>query len=360
MEENQNITLGIKLKEERERLGFHLENISRETRISLSILKNLEDENLNDLPQKIYVVGFVKTYAKILKLSESECLSLLDNLYGVSSSNYLREDTSNVILDGQKESKNYLRTVGLIIPVIIVSALILYIVKPKKINTNNTTNQIIESEQTSLSTQLIEKKEPKQEPSTVEEKKKTSEVIPKQKEVAKKVEEIKIAKIEVAKSVENKEDQADTKKEEKEIRFYSFPKVLYKFSQKNIEQELASIPPKYLKATIEGKQNVFMTAIKGTSWLTYQIDDGPIYKFILKEGKDLFLQADLLKLFVGNINATKIFLNNRLLEITSKSGVKSLVFPQEDASEFKIPLFIFKKDGKVQSSKDYLEKKEKN
>ena len=56
---------------------------------------------------------------------------------------------------------------------------------------------------------------------------------------------------------------------------------------------------------------------------------------------------------MGNVGVTKMFLNNRPLIIETKSGVRSLVFPQERASDFNIPLFIYKKDGTAQTSDEY-------
>ena len=59
------------------------------------------------------------------------------------------------------------------------------------------------------------------------------------------------------------------------------------------------------------------------------------------------IQGDEIHLFLGNVNATKIFLNNLPLHIQSRTGVKSLIFPQDRRSLYQLPLFIFKDDGTV-------------
>lgn len=126
------------------------------------------------------------------------------------------------------------------------------------------------------------------------------------------------------------------------------------------EQLSEWLPSNYKNAVKEGTQNLFINAIDGDTWITYQSDDGPIKKFTLREGRKLMIRGQLIQIFFGNINATKVFLDNQLLDIPSNKGVKSVVFPQTKASEFKIPLFIYNKDGSVISSQNYSEEKEQD
>ena len=107
-------------------------------------------------------------------------------------------------------------------------------------------------------------------------------------------------------------------------------------------------------AKIAGKQNVFINAVDGDTWITYKSDANPIKKFVLKKGRTLLVRGDLVRIFLGNINVARVFLDNKPLTITSRSGVKSLVFPQEKASEFKLPLFIYN-SGKAITSSEYEE-----
>ena len=107
-------------------------------------------------------------------------------------------------------------------------------------------------------------------------------------------------------------------------------------------------------AVYPGKQNVFINAVTGDTWITYKQDDAPIKKFVLKKNRTLLIRGDEIRLFLGNINVTKIFLNNQLLDIDSKNGIKSLVFPKENKAKYVLPLFLFKEDGTVITSDEYL------
>ena len=42
---------------------------------------------------------------------------------------------------------------------------------------------------------------------------------------------------------------------------------------------------------------------------------------------------------MGNLNVAKIFLNNKLINAESKTGVKSIIFPQSEAINYELPLF---------------------
>lgn len=64
--------LGNELKAARESKGLTLKQISEKTRISLSFLKALEDEDYSVIPGEVFVTGFLRSYAKELGLPESE------------------------------------------------------------------------------------------------------------------------------------------------------------------------------------------------------------------------------------------------------------------------------------------------
>ncbi len=112
------------------------------------------------------------------------------------------------------------------------------------------------------------------------------------------------------------------------------------------------LPVNIQNSMVEGKQNLFLKAYKDDTWITYKIDNEPIRKFILEKDKTLLLRGDEIRLFIGNVNATLIFINNRPLEVISKSGVKSLIFPEKNKDKYKLPFFVFKEDGTVTTSEE--------
>ncbi len=62
------------LKKVREKNGLSLEQVTSRTRIPASHLHALESEDFANLPAKVFVKGFVRSYAKVLGLDEEETL----------------------------------------------------------------------------------------------------------------------------------------------------------------------------------------------------------------------------------------------------------------------------------------------
>ena len=73
--------LGQKLKQEREAQGITLEQIQQKTKISLHILKAIEEGNTSLLPHPVYAKGFVQDYARNLGLDWKEIGEQFANLY---------------------------------------------------------------------------------------------------------------------------------------------------------------------------------------------------------------------------------------------------------------------------------------
>jgi cytoskeleton protein RodZ len=58
--------VGELLRKKREELGKDLRDISRILKISYSYLKAIEDEDFKNLPEEVYVKGYIREYAEIL------------------------------------------------------------------------------------------------------------------------------------------------------------------------------------------------------------------------------------------------------------------------------------------------------
>ena len=69
-------SLGKKLKETREKLGFELDYICDETNISKRYLLALEKEDFSVFPGEPYAIGFLKSYGEFLDLDTSELINL--------------------------------------------------------------------------------------------------------------------------------------------------------------------------------------------------------------------------------------------------------------------------------------------
>lgn len=60
---------GELLRERREEMGLTLDEAHERTHVSPRLLRALESGNMDDLPEPCYVIGFIKSYCKVLDLA---------------------------------------------------------------------------------------------------------------------------------------------------------------------------------------------------------------------------------------------------------------------------------------------------
>ncbi len=75
MTEYELIGLGEELKKAREESGAKLADVTAQLRIREDHLRALEEENFDELPGEVYVLGFIRTYATHLNLNASDMIS---------------------------------------------------------------------------------------------------------------------------------------------------------------------------------------------------------------------------------------------------------------------------------------------
>ena len=71
----QRVPFGPRLKRERESRGISLDDVSIATKISLRMLRALEEENFSQLPGGIFNKGFVRAYARHLGIDEERTIA---------------------------------------------------------------------------------------------------------------------------------------------------------------------------------------------------------------------------------------------------------------------------------------------
>jgi cytoskeletal protein RodZ len=76
--ENPVVNIGAVLRDQREKLGYSLKEVSQHTRIRKTFLESLEENKFSDLPGHVYVVGFVKVYSLYLGLDSNSLLAELE------------------------------------------------------------------------------------------------------------------------------------------------------------------------------------------------------------------------------------------------------------------------------------------
>ncbi len=90
MNDKESLLCGAFLKKMRQEKGWSLEKVSEETKILLSILKDLENDKYGNLPPPVYLKGVIKKYANFLKLDKEKVLGLYQKSNGrdLSSGKY--------------------------------------------------------------------------------------------------------------------------------------------------------------------------------------------------------------------------------------------------------------------------------
>jgi len=68
-------SFGESLRRERELRGVSLQDIAASTKIGVSMLKAIEEDRLDKLPQGLFVRGFVREYARSLALDEQKVMT---------------------------------------------------------------------------------------------------------------------------------------------------------------------------------------------------------------------------------------------------------------------------------------------
>jgi len=71
-------SIGVFLRNERERRGFTLEQVASSTKIGLRILENLEAGKYLELPAMPFVKGFIRNYCQFLGLSSGKVLEMYE------------------------------------------------------------------------------------------------------------------------------------------------------------------------------------------------------------------------------------------------------------------------------------------
>ena len=106
-------TIGKMLKKSREERNILLKHIAYKTKINLTLLEYLEQDNFKQLPNKIYIIGFIKAYVKVLGIDEKESLDLFHQTYN-SFFIEKKSDPEESSQDTQHKSINYLNSITIL------------------------------------------------------------------------------------------------------------------------------------------------------------------------------------------------------------------------------------------------------
>ena len=74
-------SVGTLLRKIRENKNISIEEIAQKTKININVLRSLEKDELEKLPSKTYVKGFVRSYARTIGLDSEEAKTALESTY---------------------------------------------------------------------------------------------------------------------------------------------------------------------------------------------------------------------------------------------------------------------------------------
>ncbi len=358
-----NISIGDLLRSKREEKGVNLKTISQQTKIHMGLLEHLENNELNQLPSKTYVRGFVKSAAKILGIKQDVAMFVLESTYNRQNKNSkaevpnveMRNETARNTLTSMAATpleavRNVTASSTSFLAIAAVTIFILGVVG------FNIKNIIDRSAEEHLKLPQVF--------STIHQKIKPApkaivpKVIPKSVEA----ELAQVSTMKVNLIQDKKDNNPKTEVLINDVSLKNISSIEKQFTEDSTitGAKLDEIfPSRYKVRVVKGVENIFINATDGDSWITYKVDEKEIKKYVLRQGRSVFIRGEKIRLFLGNTKTIKVFYNNKLISFNSKSSIKNLVFPEEIKSKFMTPLFVFQKDGTVLTSDDFVKANQK-
>lgn len=357
-ENNQIGLLGDYLKQNRLDNNFTLEKLSQKTKISVNILKSLESNDFKHLPSAAYIKGFVISYVKVLGIPHDEAINKMEYTYltllgkPFPALNHTKQMTSTTGKSDQalaepspqeviESSDSIIENTKSALPFVIFMVVILVFIGGYKLISTVVENEVNNQKNTDLGPRI-----------------ESSSALVNVKAPPKPVNEQATETSNASQSVETpKEEPVKLTEFERNFPAIEFKKIkgkLFNVITDSPDNDNTELLPEKIKSSMNSSiQNIYIRAIEGNTWVSYKIDANPINSVIISKDGELFLQGSDIRLFLGNVNVTKIFYNNYLIETPTKSGVKSLVFPEENNSKYQMPLFPKAKDDILYTSEEY-------
>ena len=100
---NESTKPGQYLAYEREKKGFTIEDISRKLRLSPHIIRALEEEIHDKLPELVYVRGYIRAYCQLLHIDPVPVLDMYTANLPQETDNFLEDLSSNSPINEQQQ-----------------------------------------------------------------------------------------------------------------------------------------------------------------------------------------------------------------------------------------------------------------
>ena len=112
--------LGNKLKRAREEKGYSLEQVEEVTKIRKKYIVALENEEFESIPGKTYARGFLRNYAKFLKMDPDELLEEYETYFGSVHEEPELTELSEGEAPPETRKDNRLLRIGIIAGIVVI------------------------------------------------------------------------------------------------------------------------------------------------------------------------------------------------------------------------------------------------
>ncbi|MGE3261204.1 MAG: helix-turn-helix domain-containing protein [Bacteriovoracia bacterium] len=334
-----NESLGVYLKRSREGKNVSIEQVAYATRISLKMLRALEDDAHTALPAPTFVRGYLQAYAKYIRIDTQDLLLRYQHHLATSPDHKRNTIRSHYLYVRERyQEKRRLVLVIVLFATMLSVAGTYFLLKAKRDHHKRlaqTTAEIQKGENKNASPALPSALVP---PTPSE---KVAEILDKDKKDVKTE-----AKVDTKTETKTADVIAKTTHTQTEVKTAPAPVVA---------PPTAAAPKPTTTATATQMQAVTETAAKVADvkktynlllktdqdvWLRFQTDQDGVRDLTLRAGKAIMLHADsVIKIFSGNLAVIKGTLNGEAISLAPSSRIKSVVLPASETANYPLPLF---------------------
>lgn len=375
-------SLGSYLKRNREDRNISVEQVAYATRISLKMLRALEEDDHTALPASTFVRGYLQAYAKYVRLDTQDLLLRYQHHLATAPDTKKNSIRSHYLYVRERYQEKRRLVLIIVLFATMLSVAGTYFMLKAKREHNKRLAQTAEQIQRQIETQpssngLISVKE-----SPAEEKVDTAATStkPEKKEavVTEKPSDVKKEKVVADEKTSKTNTPAKTVEAPKVPEPLKAAEVAKPAENKPAEPKVSENKPVEVKPTDEANKasdakpsnqhktyNLLVKSKDVDVWFRYQTDTADARNIVLKAGNKIMLRADkVVKIFSGNLGALQATQDGKEVNmITSPGKSKSFVWPLSEAANYPLPLFpdiqsAKKPDSKKNDAKQGVDKKD--
>jgi cytoskeleton protein RodZ len=317
-----NESLGHFLKNKREENNFSIEQVAYATRISLKMLRALEEDDHTALPAPTFVRGYLQAYAKFARIDTQDLLLRYQHHLAMEPEGRKGAIKSHYLYVRERyQEKRRLVLVIVLFAVMLVVAGAYFALKHKREKNKELAHQA----------ELMKKEPAAPAPGAAPI---PVMLIPPVPEGDQKLEE---KKPEAAPAPE-----APIKPEPPKAVEAPKPAPAAVVAPAPMPTATATATAAEAPAISDVKKTykLFLQATEDV-WFRYQTDDDAVGDMMLRKDKGMVFNANkVIKIFSGNLGAMKATLNGQAIDpLVTDKKTKSLVLPASEAANVKLPLF---------------------